>query len=193
MPVNAAKRIWYLIGLSLFATLISSPMGIARTDRLTLKQHLGKFLYFDENLSEPPGQSCASCHLPEAGFADPDRELPVSRGIHPDRFGDRPVGGPATDEGACLDRGNPSRPRTSQLRAELDGRTNSSPRSSLSFAFCSAVGSAMSSLTLCSRKRSSRSRAICAASFDFAALSSAFSSWNLSVLFCRVDFCSSVN
>jgi len=50
---------------------------------------LGEKLYFDTNLSDPPGQSCASCHLPGAGFADPDRELPVSRGVHPDRFGDR--------------------------------------------------------------------------------------------------------
>lgn len=50
---------------------------------------LGKKLYFDSNLSEPAGQSCASCHLPGAGFADPDRELPVSRGVHPDRFGNR--------------------------------------------------------------------------------------------------------
>lgn len=50
---------------------------------------LGKKLYFDTNLSTPPGQACASCHLPGAGFADPDRELPVSRGVHPDRFGDR--------------------------------------------------------------------------------------------------------
>lgn len=50
---------------------------------------LGEKLYFDSNLSEPAGQSCASCHLPGAGFADPDRELPVSRGVYPDRFGDR--------------------------------------------------------------------------------------------------------
>ena len=50
---------------------------------------LGEKLYFDATLSEPAGQSCASCHIPGAGFADPDRELPVSRGIHPDRFGNR--------------------------------------------------------------------------------------------------------
>jgi len=50
---------------------------------------LGRKLFFDPALSEPPGQSCASCHHSTAGFADPDRELPVSRGVHPDRFGDR--------------------------------------------------------------------------------------------------------
>ena len=89
MPVDAAKRIWCLFALSLFAALFSSAVGIAQTDRLTLKQHLGKFLYFDENLSEPPGQSCASCHLPEAGFADPDSTLPVSKGAVNKRFGER--------------------------------------------------------------------------------------------------------
>jgi cytochrome c peroxidase len=50
---------------------------------------LGELLYFDTNLSEPRGMSCASCHLPEAGFADPDHELSVSRGIHPGRFARR--------------------------------------------------------------------------------------------------------
>lgn len=50
---------------------------------------LGEKLFFDNRLSEPAGQSCVSCHLPGAGFADPDRELPVSRGVHPDRFGQR--------------------------------------------------------------------------------------------------------
>jgi len=50
---------------------------------------LGQRLYFDPDLSQPAGQSCASCHLPTAGFADPDAELPTSRGVLPDRFGNR--------------------------------------------------------------------------------------------------------
>ena len=56
---------------------------------LTPQQQLGKFLYFDEELSEPAGQSCASCHHPDAGFADPDTHLPVSEGVIPGRFGGR--------------------------------------------------------------------------------------------------------
>jgi len=56
---------------------------------LEQKQQLGKQLFFDVNLSTPPGQSCSSCHLPSAGFADPDKEIPVSRGVNPDRFGNR--------------------------------------------------------------------------------------------------------
>jgi len=58
------------------------------SDDITLEK-LGEKLFFDTSLSEPNGQSCASCHTSTAGFADPDRELPVSRGIHPNRFGDR--------------------------------------------------------------------------------------------------------
>jgi cytochrome c peroxidase len=50
---------------------------------------LGKRIFFDTSLSTPAGQSCASCHAPNAGFADPDRELPVSRGVIPERVGSR--------------------------------------------------------------------------------------------------------
>jgi cytochrome c peroxidase len=56
---------------------------------LSPQQLLGRFLYFDENLSEPAGQSCASCHHPDAGFADPDANLPVSEGVISGRFGSR--------------------------------------------------------------------------------------------------------
>jgi len=49
---------------------------------LTLAE-LGERIFFDENLSEPPGQSCGSCHEPTAAFADPgsvDKTSPVSIG-----------------------------------------------------------------------------------------------------------------
>lgn len=56
---------------------------------LTLKQVLGKKLFFDKNLSTPVGQACADCHAPESGFANPVSNLPVSQGVHKDRFGSR--------------------------------------------------------------------------------------------------------
>jgi len=56
---------------------------------LTSQETLGKLLFFDANLSEPNGQSCASCHHPDAGFADPDTNLPVSEGVIPGLFGGR--------------------------------------------------------------------------------------------------------
>jgi len=53
------------------------------------EQQLGRFLYFDKGLSNPVGQACASCHLPKAGFADPDQNLPVSEGAVAGLFGGR--------------------------------------------------------------------------------------------------------
>lgn len=63
--------------------------GVTAGDVDSAKLELGKKLYFDTTLSEPAGQACASCHLPSAGFADPDAELPVSRGVNPKHFGNR--------------------------------------------------------------------------------------------------------
>jgi cytochrome c peroxidase len=62
-----------------------SDNGVA----LLQKVELGKKIFFDANLSVPRGQSCASCHDPAAGFADPDTNLPVSQGAIPARFGNR--------------------------------------------------------------------------------------------------------
>ena len=74
----------------LVATTVCLVFGVAGSaSALTAKEALGKKLYFDENLSEPNGQACASCHLPSAGFADPDQNLPVSEGVIPGRFGGR--------------------------------------------------------------------------------------------------------
>ncbi len=52
---------------------------------------LGRKLFFDANLSVPAGQSCASCHDPASGFADPDvtQSTPVSEGAVAGRFGNR--------------------------------------------------------------------------------------------------------
>jgi len=66
---------------------MASPEPMA--DRLTDLEKLGKFLYFDQNLSEPAGQSCASCHHPTFGFDDPESDLPVSEGVIPGLFGGR--------------------------------------------------------------------------------------------------------
>ncbi len=52
---------------------------------------VGRMLFFDENLSSNGNQSCASCHNPSAGFADPrvTAAAPVSEGSVPGRFGNR--------------------------------------------------------------------------------------------------------
>ena len=71
------------VGLLLILS-VSSTTHAALT-----KAQLGEKLFFDTSLSEPAGQSCASCHDPAFGFADPDRNLPVSEGVIPGRFGTR--------------------------------------------------------------------------------------------------------
>ena len=65
--------------------------GEQPTTTVTLNniQSLGQQIYFDSNLSSPAGQSCASCHLPTAGFADPDSHFPVSEGVITGLFGNR--------------------------------------------------------------------------------------------------------
>ncbi len=47
---------------------------------------LGKEIFFDQNLSQPVGQSCSSCHDPQKAFSDP---RPLSPGAVSDRVGTR--------------------------------------------------------------------------------------------------------
>jgi cytochrome c peroxidase len=60
---------------------------------LTPTEELGKQLFFDENLSTPPGQSCATCHAPETGFTGPISDINATLAIYPGvihtRFGNR--------------------------------------------------------------------------------------------------------
>ena len=56
---------------------------------LTAKEKLGKLLFFEKSLSTPPGQACSSCHDPKVAFADPEKELPVSRGARAGIYGNR--------------------------------------------------------------------------------------------------------
>ena len=64
------------------------PMGI-----LSPQEDLGKQIFFDTNLSTPPGQSCAACHGPEVGFTGPVSEINAGGAVYPGavhtRFGNR--------------------------------------------------------------------------------------------------------
>lgn len=52
-------------------------------------EELGRRLFFEESLSTPVGQSCATCHDPATAFSNPDQEIPVSRGAIAGRYGSR--------------------------------------------------------------------------------------------------------
>ncbi len=60
---------------------------------LTAKEQLGKLLFFDARLSQPGGQSCATCHNSTTAFADPlggpATGHPTSAGVVHGRFGSR--------------------------------------------------------------------------------------------------------
>ena len=83
-----------LLGSAVAAALILPALADKPTDnpsdsRQTAKAQLGQALFFDPSLSSPAGQSCASCHDAKAALSDPDRRLPVSKGVLPGRVGNR--------------------------------------------------------------------------------------------------------
>ncbi|HWR89972.1 MAG TPA: cytochrome c peroxidase [Dissulfurispiraceae bacterium] len=80
------KKMWFVVLAAVAALMLTAAVD---SEALTSKELLGRLLYFDDNLSNPAGQSCASCHLPKAGWADPDKSLPVSEGVVPGLFGGR--------------------------------------------------------------------------------------------------------
>lgn len=60
------------LGISAFASQPLTPL-----------EELGKALFFDANLSTPPGQSCAACHAPEVGFTGPDSAINAGQAVYP--------------------------------------------------------------------------------------------------------------
>lgn len=61
-----------LYRFSLLIAVLCLLMGAsAKASELDSLQALGRALYFDVNLSKNRSQSCATCHSPEHGFADP--------------------------------------------------------------------------------------------------------------------------
>jgi len=84
----SVKKFGALLVILVATLVLVFSVGMA-DNGLTPIEELGEFLYFDEDLSDPAGQSCASCHEPAFGFVDPDKGLPVSEGVIPGLFGVR--------------------------------------------------------------------------------------------------------
>ncbi len=61
--------------------------------QLSSIEQLGRHLFFDKNLSDPQGQSCATCHNPGAGWTGESSEVnageAVYRGARQERSGNR--------------------------------------------------------------------------------------------------------
>jgi cytochrome c peroxidase len=68
-------------------------IGGAQQIQLSPVEQLGKRLFFDKNLSNPKGQSCATCHDPAAGWTGESSEVnggeSVYRGARQERSGNR--------------------------------------------------------------------------------------------------------
>ena len=86
-PPNLVSLI--LISSSFLLFQCSGSQHEQSNPELNPKEQLGKLLFFDESLSTPEGQSCATCHDPAVAFADPVFELPVSRGAVHGLYGNR--------------------------------------------------------------------------------------------------------
>ena len=86
-------------GCAVFAVGMAVALGLAGCNDgrgedpteagLAPKEVLGKRLFEDTTLSEPAGQSCATCHAANVAFADPDTSHPTSKGVRPGLFGNR--------------------------------------------------------------------------------------------------------
>jgi len=79
--------------LTIAVFLLAGLVAAAAAQELSPLEQLGKLLFFDTNLSTPPGQSCAACHAPEVGFTGPDAmvnaTVVVYHGAVATRFGNR--------------------------------------------------------------------------------------------------------
>jgi cytochrome c peroxidase len=68
-------------------------VGQKSPSSLSPLEELGKKLFFDKNLSTPPGQECAVCHGPQVGMTGPDEEFNEKGGVYEGavkgRFGNR--------------------------------------------------------------------------------------------------------
>ncbi len=69
------------ITLLIFAT--SLFWTHAQGTQLDSLQQLGKQIFFDASLSDPPGQSCATCHAPAAGWTGDRSEINAHAAVYP--------------------------------------------------------------------------------------------------------------
>lgn len=76
--------IWIGIIACTFWACQKPAKPIAKIDKV----QLGKLIFFDTNLSDPSGQSCASCHAPTVAFSD-EAKHSVSPGAVEGRGGNR--------------------------------------------------------------------------------------------------------
>ncbi|MGE5222022.1 MAG: cytochrome-c peroxidase [Omnitrophica WOR_2 bacterium] len=77
-------RIKFIIalGIAVLTTLALIAAASAGQVTLTAQEELGKDLFYDTNLSDPPGQACADCHGPSVGYTGPDLATNIGGGVY---------------------------------------------------------------------------------------------------------------
>ncbi len=86
------RKFWICV-----AVLLLAASGTMTVTALTPQEQLGKDLFFDQKLSNPPGQECAECHGPSVGYTGPDSAINAHGAVYPGaantatdkRFGNR--------------------------------------------------------------------------------------------------------
>ncbi len=82
-----SKNKW-LVGIVFLGMLlltfafVRSTQALA-TPYLTPTEQLGKYLFFDKNLSKNGNQSCASCHDPAVGYTGSDSAINAHGAVYP--------------------------------------------------------------------------------------------------------------
>lgn len=73
--------------------ILAVGMGAGSAAGLSDKEELGKYIFFDKNLSMNKNQACAACHAPEVGWTGPDSSTNATGSVYegsvPGRFGNR--------------------------------------------------------------------------------------------------------
>lgn len=73
--------------------LLPPPVQTTNVVPLSSGEQLGKDIFFDSTLSNPEGYSCATCHIPQAGFTGPSSLVNIIAGpvpgVVPGRYGRR--------------------------------------------------------------------------------------------------------
>jgi cytochrome c peroxidase len=73
----------FLLGMLLITLAFARSAEALATPPLTPLEQLGKFLFFDENLSKYGNQSCATCHDPSVGYTGPDSTINAHGAVYP--------------------------------------------------------------------------------------------------------------
>jgi cytochrome c peroxidase len=74
--VSALLLSGLMIGLGIVSSAQAQQFG------LTPQEQLGKFLFYDQNLSLNNNQACAACHGPEVGYTGPDELFNSHGGVY---------------------------------------------------------------------------------------------------------------